>query len=284
MNKNDVPNYPMLIEATFVALRALGGSGKNDEINRKAAEILNLSDDILEIMHANTNLTEVDYRLAWARTHLKNYGAISNSKRSVWVIENAFTDIDKVNGSEVFRRRASTPAMSPQPVPTTNINDDDADDTPEEVKTWRTHLHNVLLQMNPYAFERLTQRLLRECGFSEVQVTKKSGDGGIDGTGKLKINGIFTFNIAFQCKRYQGTVGASEIRDFRGSLTTDIEKAVFITTGTFSKPAIEEAATSGKQQIDLMDGEEVLSKLAELQIGVTEVRDYQIDEGYFLNL
>ena len=135
--------------------------------------------------------------------------------------------------------------------------------------------------MDPYAFERLTQRLLRECGFDDVHVTKKSGDGGIDGTGKLKINGIFSFNIAFQCKRYQGSVSAGEIRDFRGSLTTDIEKGVFITTGSFSNPAKEEASNPGKQQIDLMDGEEFISKLAEYGIGVKEVKDYEIDEDFF---
>ncbi len=138
--------------------------------------------------------------------------------------------------------------------------------------------------MNPYSFEKLTQRLLRECGFEDVHVTKKSGDGGIDGTGKLKINGIFSFNIAFQCKRYQGSVGAPEIRDFRGSLTTDIEKGVFITTGSFSKQAIEEAATPGKHQIDLMDGEEFISKLAQYQIGVHEIKDYEIDEQFFSNI
>lgn len=73
--------------------------------------------------------------------------------------------------------------------------------------------------MDPYGFERLAQRVLRECGFVQVEVTKykKSGDGGIDGTGKLKINGIFSFNVAFQCKRYKGTVSAGDIRDFRGS-------------------------------------------------------------------
>ena len=152
---------------------------------------------------------------------------------------------------------------------------------PEEVKGWKQHLYKILLEMNPYAFERLTQRLLRECGFSEVKVTKKSGDGGIDGIGKLKINGIFTFNIAFQCKRYRGNVNVSEIRDFRGSLTTDIEKALFITTGTFTQQAIEDACKSGKQQIDLMDGEEFINKLAELQLGVTEIKDYQINEEFF---
>jgi restriction system protein len=152
---------------------------------------------------------------------------------------------------------------------------------PDEVKPWRTRLAEILNKMDPFAFERLSQRLLRECGFTQVEVTKKSGDGGIDGTGKLRINGIFSFNVAFQCKRYKGLVSASDIRDFRGSLTTDIEKGVLITTGAFSKAAREEASNPGKQQIDLIDGEEFINKLAEYSIGIKEVKIYEIDEEYF---
>jgi len=150
-------------------------------------------------------------------------------------------------------------------------------------KPWRQKLYNILVSMDAYAFERLSQRLLRECGFTYVEVTKKSGDGGIDGTGKLKINGIFSFNIAFQCKRYRDTVpvSAAAIRDFRGSLTTDIEKGVFITTSSFSKAAKEEASKPGKKQIDMMDGEEFMDKLVEYEIGVKEVKDYEVDELYF---
>lgn len=75
---------------------------------------------------------------------------------------------------------------------------------------------DIIKNMDPFAFERLTQRLLRECGFSQVFVTKKTSDGGIDGFGKLKIGGILTYDVAFQCKRYTGSVVISEIGDFRG--------------------------------------------------------------------
>ena len=133
----------------------------------------------------------------------------------------------------------------------------------------------------PYGFERLTQRILRECGFTQVEVTKKSGDGELDGTGKLRINGLFSFNVAFQCKRYSGMVGAGDIRDFRGSLNNNIEKGLFITTGTFSKAAKLEAVDPGKRLIDLLDGEELIDKIVECNIGIHEVRDYEIDEEFF---
>lgn len=282
LKNNIVPNYSQLIEITYIAIRELGGSGKNNEINEKASQLMNLSDETLSIPHlGNMNLSEVNYRLAWARTFLKNHGAIENSARSVWSITTAFSNKEKVDGEYIVKNCRKATVSAPSEEMTEEQMEEAGIEIPEEIKPWRKKLRNVLINMNPYSFEKLTQRLLRECGFDDVRVTKKSGDGGIDGTGRLKINGIFSFNIAFQCKRYQGSVGAPDIRDFRGSLTTDIEKGVFITTGTFSKQAVEEASNPGKKQIDLIDGEEFISKLAEFGIGVHEIKDYEIDEAFF---
>ena len=283
--KNNVviPNYAQLIEYTFKALKELGGSGKNTEINDKVAQLMNLPDDVLDIPHLNSSsMSEVNYRCAWARTLLKNHGAIENSARSVWAITAAFASVETVDGDYIEKncRKPSKTKNAPAEVQMENA----GVEIPEEVRSWRRKLQDVIQNMDPYGFERLSQRLLRECGFTQVEVTKKSGDGGIDGTGKLKINGIFSFNRAFQCKRYHGVVGAGDIRDFRGSLTTNIEKGVFITTGSFSKAATEEASAPGKQQIDLIDGEEFITKLAEFGIGVHEIKDYEIDEDYFAKI
>ena len=117
--------------------------------------------------------------------------------------------------------------------------------------------------------------------FSDVKITQRSGDGGIDGTGKLKINGIFSFNGAFQCKRYSNPVGAPYIRDFRGSLSTNIEKGVFITTSRFTRDAEREASSPGKKQIDLIDGEDFIDKLAQYEIGLKAITVYEIDEKFF---
>ena len=153
-------------------------------------------------------------------------------------------------------------------------------EVPEELELWRTSLAEMLHSMNPYAFERLAMLLLREGGFTQVRVTKKSGDGRIGGTGKLHINGIFSFNVAFQCKRYTGSVAAGDIRNFRGSLTTDIEKGICITTGSFTHAARKEALNAGKQQIDLFDGEEFIDKLIEYRLDVTEKTIYFVDKRF----
>ena len=232
--------------------------------------------------------TELEYQLAWARTYLKNFGVIINSARSVWSITPDYTTGVELDAREIVSYTANRNAERRKgrrkieevncENPDDGIAENDETEYPDEIKPWRQRLAEVLQNMDPYGFERLTQRVLRECGFTQVEVTKKSGDGGIDGTGKLKINGIFSFNVAFQCKRYKGAVGASDIR---GSLTTDIEKGVFITTGMFTKAAKEEASNPGKQQIDLIDGEEFINKIAQYGIGVREVITYEIDEEFF---
>ena len=157
-------------------------------------------------------------------------------------------------------------------------------ETAAEIGTEQDGLSRVserLHSMDPYAFERLIQRLLRECGFSSVTVTRKSGDGGIDGFGELKVLGLFSFRVAFQCKRYRGAVGSAAIRDFRGALSSDIERALFITTGTFSKQAAEEASKAGKRHIDLIYGDELIMRMKEAGVGIKPVDAFEVDDSFF---
>ena len=282
-----LPRCNDLIIPTFRALIELGGSGKNNEILNQIILDLRIPDELVDISHKGSDTkSELAYQADWARTYLRKYGIIENSERSVWTIKPSYTNTrpEQLDLKDIVRTVRGGLSIDNSKNHTNPADSDPTNDYaefPEEDKPWREKLSTILKTMNPYAFERLAQRLLRECGFTEVKVTKKSGDGGIDGTGKLRINGIFSFNVAFQCKRYSGSVGAPDIRDFRGSLTTDIEKGVFITTGTFSKQAREEASNPGKQQIDLIDGEEFINKIAEFKIGVKEITTYEIDEEFF---
>lgn len=270
------PTTQSLFIPTLKALDELGGSGSNEEIYNRVLTIMPLSADVIDVMH-NFTMTEVEYRLAWARTYLKNYGAIENSRHRVWALTAKGVKMlreGSIDPKEIYnftiKKRGKSATSS--------------DGDMVEMSNWREQITDILRNLDPYAFERLAQRLLRECGFSDVQVTKRSGDGGIDGTGKLRIQGIFSFNVAFQCKRYKGQVGASAIRDFRGSLGTNIEKGVLITTGAFTKAAKEEASSEGKRLIDLMDGEDLINKLAEYGIGLNEVKSYEVDEDFFNSL
>ena len=132
---------------------------------------------------------------------------------------------------------------------------------------WQSDLLSAVRDMTPDAFERLSQRLLREAGFSKVEVRGKTGDGGIDGVGILRVN-LITFQVYFQCKKYKGSVGAKEIRDFRGALQGRADKGLFITTGTFTSHASDEATRDGAIAIDLIDGENLCELLKKYELGV----------------
>lgn len=284
----EVPAYNDMMCELFQAMKELGGSGTIREIDDKTVEILKLPIEIQEIIHGNSSKTEVEYRLAWTRTYMKKVGILENSSRGVWSLTTMGRELEKINPEEVVQKVREMTFLRTSDAHDINIEDEDLEndgvDTPDEIQSWREKLKNILLNLKPEAFERLTQRILRESGFTQVKVTGKTGDGGIDGTGIVKLNGIISFHMLFQCKRYTGTVSAGEIRDFRGAMQGRTDKGLFITTGKFSTPAIEEANRPGTTPIDLVDGEELIDKLRELQLGVAPVNDYIIDEAWFLSI
>lgn len=270
-----IPQYEKLFNPLLLAIKKLGGSASIVELEEEVARILHLSDADLAESH-DERRTELQYRLAWARTYLKAYGLLDNSGRGVWVLTSKGKEVDAVNPRDVnryvrelSRNRKTTPVSKSR----TTLIDIDAKvaDVAEAVleETWREELIGRLRALAPDAFERLCQRLLRESGFVEVKVTGRSGDGGLDGVGIVRLGGLLGFPVLFQCKRYQGSVGASAIRDFRGAMIGRADRGLFLTTGTFSRDAKLEATRDGAPPIDLVDGEQLMDKLKELRLGVT---------------
>lgn len=279
-----MPTFDKLMNPLLRALVALGGSGSVEEIYNKVVELERFSDEVLSQLHdpENSNNSEIWYRLAWARTYLKKYGLLENSKRGVWALTAKARTLDKVDPQDVVRTvkaldkkdAAAKPADQPPP------------DVPEE-EAWKQALHAVLTQkLSPAGFEKLVQRVLRESGFTQVEVTGRTGDGGIDGRGIARIHGLMSFHVLFQCKRYKGSVSAGEVRDFRGAMVGRADKGLFISTGTFSPAAIKEATRDGAPPIDLIDGTELAEKLRELGLGVrTEtVEVFRVDAKWFEEL
>lgn len=288
---NQMPSFDSLMNPLLKALFELGGSGSIDEIYEKVLEIEEVSEDISSVPHnpEKSNQTEVAYRLAWARTYLKKYGFLENSSRGVWALTKLAKEKKKVSPQNVVKQIREADKVESRlknnKVKKEQIELDDTD-TPE-AQGWREELYHVLTkETSPDAFERLTQRLLRESGFVQVEVTGRTGDGGIDGKGIARIHGFMSFHVIFQCKKYQGSVSAGEIRDFRGAMVGRADKGLFITTGTFTSAAVKEATRDGAPPIDLVDGEHLAEKLKEFQLGIkTEmIEKVTIDKDWFSNL
>ncbi|MFC1997046.1 restriction endonuclease [Chloroflexota bacterium] len=283
MTENAIPTYETLMNPALQALRELGGSATIEELYNKVVEIMGFSDEQLEIIHdpERGSHTEIEYRLAWTRSYLKKYGLLENSSRGVWALTTKGRQTDKVNPKAVSRYWRETRQKE------TATKQEDYDEDETEL-TWREELLKTLLSMPPDAFERLVQRMLRESGFIQVQVTGKSGDGGIDGKGIMRLSGLLSFHVIFQCKRYKGTISVSQVRDFRGAMVGRADKGLLVTTGNFTKDAVTEATRDGAPAIDLIDGDLLVNKLKELGLGVkteiVQVEQVSVDKEWLLGM
>ncbi len=271
-----VPTYDNLYNPLIRALKELGGSGSVSEIEEKVAEILKLSENDINEIHRNST-TKLNYRLAWTRNYLKRYGIIENSTRAVWSLTQAGKSVESVDKDQINRMVKSLDQKTSTTEKHTEL------ESPDDVILWQEEYLKQMQQLTPKGFEHLCQRLLRESGFVQVEVTGRSGDGGIDGIGIIKIAGLLSFYIIFQCKRYTGSVSSQEIRDFRGAMVGRTDKGLFITTGTFTRSARQEATRDGAPPIDLIDGEELAEKMKELRLGVkVETEEVvEVDKDWF---
>ena len=283
MIKVAMPTYDTMMNPLIQALKELGGSGTIEEINDKVAEIASFTDEQLEILHNpdRGGMTEVDYRLAWTRTYLKKYGVLENSTRGVWALTQTGRKVDAVDEKDVVR-------IVRELMQEAKASAEEELGEAEAAESWREDLLSTLIQMEASAFERLAQRMLRESGFVQVEVTGRSGDRGIDGKGIMRLGGLLSFHVIFQCKRWQGAVGPGEVRDFRGAMVGRADKGLLITTGAFTKEAVREATRDGAPAIDLIDGDQLVDKLQDLALGVrtekVKIEQVTVDHDWLLSI
>ncbi|MCC5995852.1 MAG: restriction endonuclease [Oceanicaulis sp.] len=258
---SDLPRFSELMPLVVEALEALGGSASIDELNEWVADKLALSEAQLEITYPKSGDYVFRDRVSWARSYLKQAGYVDNSQRGVWALtpqgrQATLADIAAVPKHVVtaYNRRKAQEAPG-------------LEDAVAEDRDWKEQLLEHLGQMAPDTFERLCQRILREKGFTKVEVTGRGGDGGIDGQGVLRIN-LLSFQVIFQAKRWKGSVGASVVRDFRGAMVGRADKGLIMTTARFTTEASREATRDGAPAIDLVDGEDFCELLKEIRLGV----------------
>jgi restriction system protein len=293
----EVPQYHELLWPTLQAVSELGGSASISEIVETVIKREGFTDEQQSVLHNDGPTTEIAYRLAWARTYLKGMRLLTNSARGVWALtdggaalltEPTMVDeqrrqrVRELWAGYVIELRRSLKAKQQQ-------KSDDAfggagPEETSEVGTWKEQLLDALMGMPPDSFERLTKRLLREADFDSVNVTGRSGDGGIDGLGVYRL-GLVSFPVFFQCKRYKGSVRPSAVRDFRGAMAGRGDKGLLITTGTFTADAKKEATRDGAPPIDLIDGDRLCELLKRYDLGVRtetrQVEDVTVDPSFF---
>ena len=271
--------FAQFLQPLLDAIASLGGSARPSEAKEAILKATPLPQSYAEAMNQSGE-SKFGNDVDWARFYLVRAGYLDASTRGVWSLtERGRTEkIDLTRAAEIIR---GVNASSGQ---TSGDGDDEDVELPTEPSTSINFIEQalgVIRALPPAGFESLCQRMLRESGFEEVNVTGRSGDGGIDGQGILKLNSFVSFRVLFQCKRYKDSVGPGTVRDFRGAMAGRAEKGIILTTGYFTPQAEAEASRDGAQPIELVDGESLVRLLGELELGLKPVKSYEVDERFF---
>jgi hypothetical protein len=146
-----------------------------------------------------------------------------------------------------------------------------ATEVEQAIERWNDRTKQELLvqlgEIDPGTFEDLIGELLEQIGFEDVEVTKRSGDGGIDVRGILTVGGVTRVKTAIQVKRWTHNVPDRIVRELRGSIGP-AEQGLIITTSRFTRAAIKEAEVTDRAPVTLINGDLLVELLAENEIGV----------------
>ncbi len=239
-----------------------------------------IPESVQNVMHTQRQ-TKLSYNLAWAKTYLGKGGALENTSYGVWAITEKGRSLSEQDVKQIPSEVRKRYRLDKAPA----VKATDEQPLESDSKDWKDDLLSAIATIKPDAFERLAQRILRESGFVKVEVTGRSGDGGIDGVGVLRMS-LLSFQVYYQCKKYKGSVSAGAIRDFRGAMVGRTDKGLFVTTGTFTADAKREATRDGAPAIDLVDGDQLCDLLKSLKLGVATrmVEAVEIDAEWFLRI
>ena len=281
-----IPNQYEIEIPLLKCLEELGGKGKPKEIYSRIGKFFpNLTEaDRAETVSSGGN--KWTNRVQWARQALVNRDEMTSPEYGVWQITNkgrkglemetATGGAPTLAAGDASAARRGLPVGEPSGL---SLNLEVVADKYLSAFTEKVQ-QRLQHDLSPEEFEQFAGKLLTAYGFGDIEVTGRSGDGGIDGHGKLKV-GLASMNVAFQCKRWQGSVGRPEIDKFRGAIQGEFEQGIFFTTSTFSSQAQEASIKKGAAPIVLLDGDAIVQLMVEKGLGVqrkpVELYEDQID-------
>jgi restriction system protein len=286
-----INSYDLLIEK-LEGTYQLGPNGeaflaeKEDLIRR--IDFIEGVDELLSILATKTRAMRGDLLPEWSDflKDFSKFGTTSTTKdtlrrRLVNLTERGFVERDGnyyVITQEGIDYAASF-AQSGQTDPERDVTRAIA----EYNRSQREAVRRRLSEMSPTAFERLARDLLEEMGYEDVQVTKQSGDKGVDVVATVRF-GITSVREVVQVKRYTSNIGRPVLDQLRGALPYhDAIQGTIITLGSFTKGCKEAAIFRGAAPITLIDGDRLLELMEEHEVGVVKkpAKLFAPDESYF---
>lgn len=271
------------------ALKCLGNSGRPAEVCAAVVRDMGLEGSPILEETLKSGVSKFENKIAWVRLYLVRARYIDRSQRGVWALTEKGRNSPPLSAEEANKLVLEVQRQDKKATESGDSQSEEEDDTSDvapEGSEYKAELLEIIRGLSPRGFEQLCQRLLRESGFEQVIVTGRSGDGGIDGIGVLKVNAFVAFKVLFQCKRYAGTVSSTEVCNLHGAMQGRADKGIILTTGTFTAAAMKEAVRDGVPPIELVDGERLVGLFEELA-GVADdwalvpIKTYELNPAFF---
>lgn len=299
-----IPDFQTLM---LPVLRLLAANGRMHvrEIRYAMADQFNLTADEREELLPSGRQRRISNRVGWAITDLVQAGVLVRPIRGEVEITDKGREVLASNPDGLTRQyllrfpefaeyqqrsRAASDheGERSQQSEESRSPAEQIDDAYSEIRrSLAAELIATLREKSPAFFERIVIDLLLAMGYGgsrpeAAESLGRSGDGGVDGV--ISEDRLGLDNIYVQAKRYAGSVGSAEVREFAGSLMGQrSKKGVFLTTGTFSAEARNYVKTIDTR-IVLIDGEALANHMIDYGIGVAESSRYvihRIDNDYF---
>jgi restriction system protein len=282
------------------ALHEKGGQARPREIYEAIAQSLNLSEEERTVTNKN-GYPRFENQIAWARSYLVKTGYLDSPSRGIWRltdkgqeahldgpdIDSIWRRVTELNALAKASGETETSAESALEKSSTKEEEEEIIAPSPQTSPYSDHrpaLITLIGSMTPAGFEKFCSELLARVGVEDVQTTRHSKDGGVDGTGRLRINEFVSQPIAFQAKKFDGSgrkVSSEEIQRFRGAIGGHIAKGIFFTTTTFSEDAKREAKALGKVEIELVDLDRILEICETYEIGLIEQKILVTEPSFF---
>ncbi len=284
-------------------MREKGGQARPREIYDTIAHRLNLSEEERTVTNKN-GYPRFENQIAWARSYLVKTGYLDSPSRGVWRLTDKGKEayLDGPDIDLIWQRVMEMNALAKAKIgsdegvaqgvvfdrqPSVKDEEDEVIAPSPQTSPYSDHraaLVTLIGSMTPAGFEDFCSELLARVGVEDVQTTRYSKDGGIDGTGRLRINEFVSQPIAFQAKKFDGSgrkVSSEEIQRFRGAIGGHIAKGIFFTTTTFSEDGRREARAPGKVEIELVDLDRILEICETYEIGLIEQKILVTEPSFF---
>lgn len=273
-----------------------------DEAIEYIKKIFNITEAESSVLLKSGRQSLVSNRVGWARTYLKKAGLLDSQQRARFNITDLGLSVLSENPQKItdkflmrfesfqeFQKRGGTrkTVVDETPVGTKTPLETLEDSYTTLRSTLADELLSNIAKCSPKFFENLVVDLLVGMGYGGSiidagQTIGRSGDGGIDGI--IKEDKLGLDIIYIQAKRWEGPVGAKEIRNFVGALAGQkANKGVFITTSCFTKEALH-FVQQIQQKVILIDGQQLAQLMIDYDIGVSMEKVYpvkRVDHDFF---